>query len=115
MRRKSTSAVARGKSMTTAAGDAIGGAAIAATRLVIRKASAAIRSADRALYGGKPKRKRRVVAAKARPGSVKRRTRRVTSRTGSKVVRAAATRARTRSRAATRKTRRRAARPRQRG
>jgi hypothetical protein len=40
------------------AGNAIGHAAIAATRVVIRKARRAVQSADRALYGAAPARKR---------------------------------------------------------
>ena len=104
MRRKSTGTIERGKAITTAAGDAIGGAAVAATRLVIRKASAAVRSADRALYGGTPKRKRAATAVKSRRRA-KRRTRRTSTRTAAKVARSAAARARTRSRTATRKPR----------
>src|SRR5579859_4586001 len=91
MRGKSKGAVERGKAMTTAAGDAIGGAAIAATRLVIRKASAAVRSADRALYGRTPKRKRAATTTKSRRRpAAKRRTRRAVARAGAKVARTAA-------------------------
>lgn len=107
MRRKSKTAIERGKAMTTVAGDAIGDAAIAATRLVIRKASAVVRSADRALYGRTPKRKRATMGARSRRRSVKQRTRRAVTRTRAKavrtrakVMRVAAARARTRSRTA---------------
>ncbi len=111
-RRKSEGALERGKSMTAVAGDAIGGAAIAATRLVIRKASAAVRSADRALYGRTPKRKR----AAATP-TAKRRTpkRRANVRTGAKATRAAAARLRPRSRTMSKKRRSRKARSKRRG
>lgn len=108
MRRKSKSTIERGKAMTTAAGDVIGEAAIAATRLVIRKASAAVRSADRALYGRTPKRtgraakrKRAAVGTRSRRRSAKRRIRRAVTRTRVKAARVAAARARTRSRTAT--------------
>ena len=111
MRRKSKGALERGKSMTAAAGDAIGGAAIAATRLVIRKASAAVRSADRALYGQPAKRKRARAATKSRRRPAKRRA---TIRTRAK-ARTAAARARTRSRAMTKKRRSRTARSKRRG
>jgi len=114
MRRKSKGALERGKSMTAAAGDAIGGAAIAATRLVIRKASAAVRSADHALYGLPAKRKRARTATKSKRRSAKRRTRRAMVRTRAK-ARTAAARARTRSRAMTKKRRGRTTRSKRRG
>jgi hypothetical protein len=69
MRRSSKRPSTRTKSLTTAAGNAIGHAAIAATRVVIRKARRAVQSADRALYGAAPARKR---ATKSR--AAKRRT-----------------------------------------
>jgi hypothetical protein len=58
------------KSLTSAAGRAIGDAAIAATRVVIRKARTAVQSADRALFGAAPARKR----ATTKPGAAKLRT-----------------------------------------
>lgn len=47
----------RKKSLSAVAGEAIEQAAIAAARVVIRNASTAVQSADRALYGDAPRRK----------------------------------------------------------
>lgn len=110
MRRRSRRASERGKSLTTAAGEALGGAAVAATRLVIRGASAAVRSADHALYGGTTK--RRKATGRSKPRAAKRR---MTKRTSAKRPRVAAARARTRSRMATPKGRTRRARTKRRG
>lgn len=78
MRRSSKRPSTRTKSLTSAAGDAIGHAAIAATRVVIRKARMAVRSADRALYGAAPVRKRVAVKAakrRARAGNRRKKAR----------------------------------------
>jgi hypothetical protein len=65
-KRRSTGA----KSLASAAGNAIGNAAIAATRAVIRKARTAVQSTDRALFGAAPGRRR----ATTKPGAAKLRT-----------------------------------------
>jgi hypothetical protein len=52
--RRSPKRRSRTKSLASAAGDAIGHAAIAATRVVIRKARTAVQSAGRALFGAVP-------------------------------------------------------------
>jgi len=84
---RTTGSVARRKSLASTAGNAIGGVAIAATRLMVRKARTAVRSADQALYGHPSRRKRaktKVVRPRGRSGK----------RAGRKVTRKAAPRAR---------------------
>jgi hypothetical protein len=69
MRRISKRAASRRKSLSAVAGEAIEQAAIAAARVVIRNASKAVQSADRALYGDAAggKLERKIAKPKAKP------------------------------------------------